>query len=111
MDGEDAAPPAVASTSSPRITPDMLGAWQGKVVRLCGKVRAIHLPSLRVCSGSVPASACSPSAAGASGRAQISDVSGGTAMVESTGGAKVNVVDTQLDDAAVPYVEVSRRRR
>ena len=29
-------------------------------------------------------------------------------MVESTGGAKVNVVDTQLDDAAVPYVEVSK---
>ena len=35
----------------------------------------------------------------------------GLSMVESTGGAKVNVVDTQLDDAAVPYVEVSRRRR
>ena len=107
MDGEDAAPPAVASTSSPRITPDMLGAWQGKVVRLCGKVNAPHCSIAPVAFAPAPAD----SAAGGPGRAQISDVSGGTAMVESTGGAKVNVVDTQLDDAAVPYVEVSRRRR
>lgn len=33
--------------STPRITPDMLGQWEGKMVRLCGRVR---VPLLRLSS-------------------------------------------------------------
>ena len=41
--------------STPRITPDMLGQWEGKQVRLCGRVR---VPALRLsstgCMSAVP---------------------------------------------------------
>ena len=39
MDADQAPNEVPMDTCTPRITPDMLGQWEGKTVRLCGRVR------------------------------------------------------------------------
>jgi hypothetical protein len=99
-------PPDMSFTSSPRIVPSMLGDWTGKKVRLMGIV-----------SGSIFLAyfACHPFRVLPAGAertcAQVRDVSGGTAVVESSDG-RVTIVDTTIEEAcAGRCVEVTLRPR
>ncbi len=94
--------------STPRITPDMFGQWEGKTVRLCGRVS----PQLAG-AASASATACARARAlCALGEPalrvsvlQVSEMDGGTAVIESTNGGRITVVDSAVDQS-VPFVEV-----
>eukprot|EP01043_Picozoa_sp_COSAG02_P044232 COSAG02_NODE_3933_length_6025_cov_4.489875_1_plen_126_part_00 len=104
--------------STPRITPDMFGQWEGKTVRLCGRVSP-HLAG--AASASASATACASRvlarALCALGEPalrasvlQVSELDGGTAVIESTNGGRITVVDSAVDQS-VPFVEVRAASR